>query len=151
MEVVVPAMLLEDVTNRGATPALVKALAFNEARLRMIAENIANVHTPGYRTKQLDTNAFQRALREALDARGGDPHKPFVLKSPGEVETGRDGLLRVSPTEVPVENVLFHDGTNQSIERQMADLAETGMMHELTTALLSGYFDGARKAIRGTV
>ena len=53
-------------------PALVKTLAYNEARLRMIAENVANIHTPGYRTKQLDVRGFQSSLRRALDARGGD-------------------------------------------------------------------------------
>ena len=144
-------MFLENLTNRGATPALVNTLAFNEARLRMIAENIANIHTPGYRTKQLDTKAFQKALRVALDNKGSNPKKRFVVQSRGEAETKRDGRLHVSPKLAPVENILFHDGTNQSIERQMANLAETGMMHELTTTLLSGYFNFVRKAIRGTI
>lgn len=144
-------MFLENLTNRGATPALVNTLVFNEARLRMIADNIANIHTPGYRTKQLDTKAFQKALRVALDAKGSDPRKPFVVQSRGEAETKRDGRFEVSPKLAPVENILFHDGTNQSIERQMANLVETGMMHELTTTLLSGYFNVLRKAIRGTV
>ena len=33
----------------------------------------------------------------------------------------------------------------------MADLAETGMVHEMAASLLRGYFDGIRKAIRGSV
>ena len=144
-------MYLDNLTNRGVTRALVNTLAFSEARLRVIADNIANIHTPGYRTKQLDTKAFQKALRVALDAKGSDPNKPFVVHSRGEAETKRDGTLQVSPKLAPVENILFHDGTNQSIERQMANLAETGMMHELTTTLLSGSFNALRKAIRGTV
>ena len=129
-------MYLSNLTNRGATPALMKTLAFNEARLKMIADNVANIHTPGYRTKQLSVRAFQRALREAMDAKGNDPNKPFVVRSDREVMTDRSGLLRVTPSEKSVENILFHDGTNQSIERQMADLAETGMMHDLATTLL---------------
>ena len=65
-------VFLSNVTDGGATPALVKTLVFNEARLKMIAENVANLQTPGYRAKQLDPKAFQHALREALVTRGDD-------------------------------------------------------------------------------
>jgi flagellar basal-body rod protein FlgB len=143
-------MFISSVTDRGAAPALVNTLAFNEARLKVIAENVANATTPGYRAKQLDPQAFQAALRDALDARGGDPRKPFVIKDNGQVRTTRQGWLEVTPGEHPVDGVLFHDGTNLSIEREMADLAETGMTHELAAALLYGKFAGLRKAIRGT-
>jgi flagellar basal-body rod protein FlgB len=144
-------MFISNVTDRGATPALIKTLAFNEARLNMIAENIANLNTPGYRTRRLDAGAFQRSLREALDARGDDPNKPFVIGGSREVRTDANGFLGVTPSEHPVENILFHDGTNMSLERQMADLAETGMAHRLATAMLDGRFDGIRKAIRGAI
>lgn len=144
-------MLLSNLTNRGATPALIKTLAYNEARLKMISQNVANIHTPYYRTKQLDASAFKNALREAFKNKGSDPNKPFVVESGDEVRTGPSGLLKVTPGDQPVENALFHDGTNQSIEQQMADLAETGMMHDLATVLLRGSFEGLRKAIRGRV
>ena len=59
--------------------------------------------------------------------------------------------MHVRPSERPLENALHHDGTNASIEEQMAALAETGMMHQLATTLLKGNYDGLRKAIRGRV
>lgn len=144
-------MFLSSITDRGATPALVKTLAYNEARLRMIAENIANIQTPGYRAKQLDKVAFQRALKEALANHGRDASEPFEVTVDGEVRTDQHGHLRVTPSTEPVDNILFHDGTNLSVERQMADLAETGMAHQLATQLLRGRFEGLRKAIRGSV
>lgn len=144
-------MFLTAISDGGAIPALVKTLAFNEQRLRMISENVANIHTPGYRAKQLDTKAFQRALGEALDARSSDAHTPFDVSAGDEVATDEFGFLRVTPSERPVDNILFHDGTNLSIEREMADLAETGMVHEMASTLLDGYYDRLRKAIRGTV
>ena len=144
-------MFLSSVTDRGSTPALVTTLVYNQARLKMIGENVANVHTPGYRTKRLDKGAFQQALKEALKSRGDDTSKPFVVKVDGELQTDRHGHLHVTPADKPVENILFHDGTNLSIERQMADLAETGMMNELATMLLRERFEGLRKAVRGTV
>ena len=144
-------MLLSNLANRGATPALIKTLAYNEARLKMISQNVANIHTPHYRTKQLDASAFRNALRAALNDKGSDSNKLFIVESRNEVRTDPSGLQKVTPGDQPVENVLFHDGTNQSIEQQMADLAETGMMHELSTILLRGRFEGLRKAIRGRV
>jgi flagellar basal body rod protein FlgB len=67
------------------------------------------------------------------------------------VQTDQAGRLSIRPSRQPAENVLFHDGTNLSIEREMARLAETGMVHELATSLLRGRFDGLRTAIRGAV
>ena len=142
-------MFISSVTERGATPALVKMWSFTQARHRMIAENVANWGTPNYTTKRLDARAFQQALGRALDERGGDPNKPLGIRGTKQFRTDDQGRLQVTPTESPTENILFHDRTNMSIERQMADLAENGMMHETVTTLLRGRYDGLRKAIQG--
>lgn len=141
-------MFLSSVTDRGATPALVSTLAFNQVRLKTIAENVANWQTPGYRAKQVDARGFQQALRSALGERGNDVRKPFVIRG-DQIRTAADGRLQVTTSERPPDNVLFHDGTNLSIEREMAELAEAGMAQELTASLLRDKFDGLRKAIRG--
>ncbi len=142
------------IANLAETPtvmALVKTLSFNAARLNMIAENVANSETPGYRTQRLDTKGFQKALRAALDRQGRDPGRRFDVRSGHEVATSADGFLEVTPSVEPAENILFHDGTNMSLERQMSDLAETAMMQDLATTLLRGAYEGFRKAIRGRV
>jgi flagellar basal-body rod protein FlgB len=144
-------MLLTDVVNRETLPVLEKALAYTEARHRMLAENIANVDTPGYRTKHLDTRGFQDALQEALARRKEDPSGAFRLAGAKEFTQDRYGHLAVTPSEEPPENVLFHDGTNARLERQMAMLAENGMMHQVLVELMKGRFTALQKAIRGTV
>lgn len=143
-------MFLSDMTGGGAFPMLEKTLAFTAARNRMIAENVANVTTPGYRTKQLDVPSFQRALREASDRRSPS-NKAFRMESTGEVAMDEAGFLRVTPSREPVEHLLFQDGTNASIERQMAMLAENAMMNQYAVETLKGYFEGLSKAIRGRV
>lgn len=144
-------MFLSEISEQGATPALVKTLAFQESRMKMIAENIANAQTPGYRAKQLDVAGFQRSLREALANRDHGAGGRFDVRSGDEVATDEQGLLRVQPSEVPAENVLFHDGTNLSIERQMADLAETSLWSDLAGRFLQGRYERLTKAIRGSV
>jgi flagellar basal-body rod protein FlgB len=132
-------------------PALGHALTFGEARLRVIAENVANIGTGGYRAKQLDKGGFQAAMREALDRRGQNVSQPLEIRDTGEVSTDRQGRLVVKPSLRPAENVLFHDGTNMSIESQMSELAETQMMHRSAALLMRNRVDGLRKAIAGRV
>lgn len=143
-------MFLSGVTTAGPIPMLDKVLAFTESRNRMLAENIANITTPGYRAKQLDVKSFQAALREASarrDARGGR----LEIAPTDQFRTDAAGRLQVSPTREPAENVLFHDGTNARVERQMSNLAENTMMHQAATELLKNYYDGVKRAISGRV
>ncbi len=142
-------MFISSITDRGATPALVATLAYTQARHRVIAENVANWGTPGYRTKRLDPQLFQEALGEALDERKKGAGRAFEVPSTAQFHTDSRGGLRLTPVTEPAENVLFHDGSNMSIERQMADLAENAMTHEMATTMLRGRFEGLRKAIRG--
>ncbi|RIK64019.1 MAG: flagellar basal body rod protein FlgB [Planctomycetota bacterium] len=144
-------MFLKNVSGGTSISMLEKTLAFNEARQRMLATNIANINTPGYRTKQLDVASFQAALREAADRRDRNRSEPFRLERTREFELASDGRLSVRPSEEPVENLLFKDGTNASIERQMSQVAETAMTHQVATELLKRYFDTLEKSIRGRV
>jgi flagellar basal-body rod protein FlgB len=142
-------MFLQDLTNRGAAPALLNTLTFAESHHRMLAENIANWNVPGYKSKTLDTNAFQKQLRNALDKKGSDPSAPFVLEGNKQFQTQKDGTLKVTPDVQPVQNVLFHDGTNGSIETWMSSLSKNAMLYETATTLLKNSFEGVKKAIRG--
>lgn len=144
-------MIIADLAEGKTVMSLVKTLSFNAARLKMIAQNVANSETPGYRTRHLDTKGFQKALRTALDRQDRQPGRAFVVRSGSEVTTNAEGFLEVTPSVEPAANILFHDGTNMSLEQQMADLAETGMTQDLATTLLRGSYAGLRKAIRGRV
>jgi flagellar basal-body rod protein FlgB len=141
-------MFLTDIVNRGTLPALEKLSAFTEHRQRVLADNIANIDTPNYKVKHLDPKAFQAALGEALDRRKEDMAQPFTMDTHEQFRTNPHGHLVVTPTVQP-ENILFHDGTNASIEKQMSALAENAMTHELSNELLRGKFTGLLTAIRG--
>lgn len=144
-------MFLTDVTNSGAIPLLEKTLAFTEARNRMLAENIANVSTPGYRARQLSVKDFQAALRTARERRRESGGTDLPMPDTRELKFDAAGHLKATPSLEPVENLLFHDGTNARVERYMADLAENAMMHQVGTELLQGKFERLQSAIRGRV
>lgn len=142
-------MFLTDLGNSGSIPALEKVIAFTEARQRMLAENIANIDNPDYRAKQLDPKAFQESLRKALNVRRERSTSELTLKGTDEVRQDEHGHLLITPSEVPAENVLFHDNTNARVERQMAAMAENTMMHQAAIELLRSRFEGLKAAIRG--
>ncbi len=145
-------MFISSLINRGALPVLEKMAAFTEARHQVLAENIANADTPRYRAKHLDARAFQQALRRAIERRGGsNAAAPLEIRSTRQFGMDRDGDLWTKPTEEPLENLMFHDGTTMRIERQMSQLAENHLMHQLATQLLRGRFESLLKAIRGRI
>ena len=144
-------MFLSEITNRGNIPVLEKLLAFAEARQKMLADNLANIDTPGYRMKRLDPGVFQRALRRAIDDRGSDPRRALEIPATEQFHLDESGHLAVTPVDEPAENILFHDRTNARIESLMTQVAENVMTYNLASQLLKNSFDGLKIAIRGEV
>ena len=141
----------EGLFNGGATQALTSTLAYTQARHRVIAENVANLTTPNYKAKQLDYGEFQKTLGRALAKRGGDTTAPVRLEGSGVFSTDAAGRLQVKPRVRPGRNLVFHDGTNGSVEREMSELAANAVLHETTTTLLGRQLQTIRSAIQGRV
>ena len=94
-------------------------LTYLSERQEVIASNIANADTPGYKTLEVEPPAdFSAALQEARDA---------VVEVPG----------------LTAKN----DGNNVSIDREARLLAENTIRFNLATQLLRGQFKGIRSAI----
>jgi flagellar basal-body rod protein FlgB len=92
-------------------------LSLTNQRETVIASNMANVDTPGYRTKDVE---FQHELARALAAPDGStPHASVRDVS---------GLL-----ERP-------DGNNVDIDREAMKLSEVQLQYQIGTQLLKGEF-----------
>jgi flagellar basal-body rod protein FlgB len=94
-------------------------------RQKVTATNIANLDTPGYRTRDLD---FQIELARALDGSG--------LENPGPLEVHELGGL-------PVKN----DGNDVHLDREMQQLSEAVMRYSLASMLVRGNVEAIRNAI----
>src|SRR5439155_20618183 len=101
-------MFIERLLNEGNAPLLEQMLRLTAARHRLLAENVANVDTPGFQQKDLSTEKFQAALRERVEERDSS--------SPGSVSFDDVGM----DAENPTRNILFHDGNNRSMEQLMS-------------------------------
>lgn len=89
------------------------------ARQRLVASNIANADTPGYRTRDVD---FQSELRTAMG--GGEPR---VVEAEG----------------LAAKN----DGNNVSLDREARLLAENALRFQIASQLVKQQVRAVRSAI----
>ncbi|MGE5573934.1 MAG: flagellar basal body rod protein FlgB [Bacteroidota bacterium] len=96
---------------------LSKALDALSLRHEVIADNIANVNTPGFKARRV---RFEDQLKSAI-ARG-DPDSCSPVIEEDQLEVRRDG-------------------NSVDIDLEMARLAETTVMYSAISRLVSGRFD----------
>jgi len=136
----------------GSMPVLERMVQFTGVRQELIAHNVANLSTPFFKPKDLDTQMFQSQLRDALDKRSRRPNpmrRELVMGNSEQVRH-RDGQARFHP-QAKNENILFHDQNNRDVERTMQDLVENALAHRTSVELLKSQFDLLRTAIRERV
>jgi flagellar basal-body rod protein FlgB len=113
----------------GSLPALEAMLAFADERQRLIATNVANVDTIGYRTQDLSDADFHRMLAGALGARGLP--------------------ARVEDREANNQGTLKAGGNNVDLEVEMAKMVRNSDLHSTAATLLAHQFSLLREAVSG--
>lgn len=103
--------------------ALGSALDGLALRQRVIADNIANLQTPGYQAQRV---LFEDELARAVD-RGTGSARVTVARS-------------LEPTR--------EDGNNVNLDSQTLANIDTNLRYQLATQAISGTFSGIRAAIR---
>jgi len=110
---------------------LAGTLDASSAKHRAIAENIANVETPGYIRKDV---AFSDQLREAL--RESDPNNAMSR------------VRETLPEQVEdITTPMGQNANNVSIDKEMADLTKNSIEYESLTRLVSMKFAMLMNAI----
>jgi flagellar basal-body rod protein FlgB len=133
--------MLPDIFNSTTIPALGEVLNFAQARQGVLAGNIANVNTPGYRTRDLSQTEFQAKLKEAiqLSRDQGQPLSPgLAVSQEGDpMRSVRDSL----------ENILYHDDTNIDLEKQVAEISKNQLLHNFALTVMTDQFKLLESAI----
>ena len=115
-------MELFDTTQLGRE----RALSGAATRQSTIAENLANVSTPGYRRKDVD---FHATLSAAFDA-------------------GRESVERAEPVvEADPTAPMRQDGNSVDADAENAALARNGLEYEALSSLIKARSDVLRAAI----
>jgi flagellar basal-body rod protein FlgB len=114
----------------SAVPLLEQVVAFTQKRHEVLAGNIANLDTPGYRAADLSPELFGQRLAEAIrdqDRRAARGAAGPAASPLAEVTRDVRGLLR-------------HDDNNTSVEYQVTEMAKNQMQHNLALAIMASQF-----------
>lgn len=116
--------------DRGSIPALELMVRFSSVRHRVIAANLANVETTGYRAQDLPEQDFRTALLLALGGGSGEP---------------RAELFRPGPAADA--GPLKPGGNNVDMETETARMVRNQGLHAFATALLAQQLTMLREAV----
>jgi flagellar basal-body rod protein FlgB len=147
--------MLNTLFNNTSVPLLEQVVDFTEARHGVLAGNIANLDTPGYKTRDLSPQLFQEKLREAVEASharraSGDGYGnygsyPSQSTDPvGHVDRNFSVFDHVKDS---YKSILRHDGVNVSMENQINQVVKNQQEHNLAVNILSSQFRLLRAAI----
>ncbi len=114
--------MISDVTMQ----ALHATLTGLSTRQRALADDIANINTPGYRAHRV---MFEDSLRDALTSGGSPNVEPTVLRS-------------LEPTQ--------ENGNNVNVDQASLQLIDTGLRYQFGVEALTAKFNLLRTSLKGT-
>jgi flagellar basal-body rod protein FlgB len=104
----------------GNVDLLMRLMSASTDRARVIASNIANGNTPGYRRQTLQ---FERLLGEAL-------------------QSGSEDLSRIQPrVETDFATPTRPDGNNVTLELELSADRQNRLLYDTYAAILQSHFD----------
>ncbi len=115
------------------TEGLERYLDLSTLELKLTAQNMANVDTPGYRTVGFD---FATEMRRSMEALGGQGMASAAAGTPPEPRVGPVGGLLERP-----------DGNDVSMDREGMKMAEAQLQFRAGEALLKNQFTQVMDAI----
>jgi len=107
-----------------------KALALRSQRLSLLASNIANASTPGYKARDID---FEAALKEATASQRG-----------ADVGNAVDDTMGY---RVPLQPSL--DGNTVELSTEQTLFAENAVKYRTTLSFLEGRLNTITRALKG--
>ena len=117
--------MVEGMFDRGSLPVLESLVRFAAARHPVIAANIANVETAGYRAQDLPVGAFRAALARAAGA----------------------SRLELRPGDASDSGPLKPKGNNVDLDMEMGRMVRNATVHQTAASLLAHQFAMLREAV----
>jgi flagellar basal-body rod protein FlgB len=117
------------------------ALGAAALRHKVIANNIANVNTPGFKKSDV---VFEDKLAEAMAGK----RLPLARTHAGHLP-GRPGDPFTPTVVTDTTTSLRTDGNNVDIDAEMANVAKNTLYYEAVASQLARYFNNLKAVIRG--
>lgn len=164
--------MLQPLLSQSPMSLLKQVAKFAERRQEVLAGNIANIDSPGYRMRDLPMKEFQAALRAALSPEqnskniplpSGFPWTPEQLQSPGLQSPGLMDPSSPSMEELFPETlfqareantqpgITFQDANNRSIEHQFLEMTKNSLLQNYALQIMTTQYSQLQAAISGQV
>ena len=117
------------------------ALRLRARRTEVLASNIANADTPGYKARDFDFNAM---LRQELK-------DPVRLAATNRRHIAADqGLVAPTQMEYRIPQQPSVDGNTVEVEREQSEFSENAMRYQASLRFLDSRIKGLIRAIKGS-
>lgn len=132
---------------------LEKVAVFAQKRQEVLAGNIANISTPGYRTRDLPVQDFQEALKKAVELQQPRPQSladqlfPDLLPERSSQDVLTPDLFNAS--ERKPGDLTFQDSANRSIETEVMEMTRNSITQAAAVELLTAQFRLTEAVISG--
>ncbi len=140
--------MLSNMFDSSSLPVLEQVVNFTQARHGVLAGNIANIDTPGYKSRDLSVEKFQTQLKEAIAT-----HR-HAAELPSHANSGYYGAEPLDVAKEPWDNVrkvsddiLFHDEHNVSLEKQVTEITKNQTQHNMALTIMNAQFRLLRAAV----
>jgi len=145
--------MLSSMFNSSTIPVLEQVVNFTEARHGVLAGNVANLDTPGYKTRDLSPALFEKSLKEAIEVRRQPVVENFDSRSMAIDSATRTQqheakqLAAFSKVRDSMRSVLRHDGDDVGLEQQVNEITKNQQQHNLAVSIMSSQFRLLKTAI----
>ncbi|MEW6191843.1 MAG: flagellar basal body rod protein FlgB [Bacillota bacterium] len=120
---------------------LIKTLDATALRQRVIADNIANADTPGFKKSVV---RFEDALQQVLKGNS------LPLRTADPRHIGADPFASVTPRVEQVNTTALRtDGNNVDVEEEMVNLVTNNLTYQAAVRFITGKLSALRYVISG--
>jgi flagellar basal-body rod protein FlgB len=144
--------MFDGMFDNSTLPMLEQVVKFTQARHGVLAGNVANLDTPGYKSRDLSPAAFQERLKHAIEKRHEaatrpavqSPYAPYQAQTTTPRQEPADDFGKVTDS---LAGILRHDENNTSIEQQVTEIAKNQAQHNMALSLMTAQMRLLRAAI----
>lgn len=137
-------MGLFNIVGSTATDVLQQTMELAQERQRVLADDVANIDTPGFKMRDIDVGHFEKTLAKAInDNRRANPNNTRLqLPDPHS-----DGSKRAGSD---LSGIVFHDANNRGVEQLMVELSQNQMKHSRAASVLRNQLNLIKAVISET-
>lgn len=137
--------MISNMFNASSLPVLEQVVSFTQARHGVLAGNIANIDTPGYKSRDLSVQTFQARLKDAIETRRRAAESPsYAINAELAGKSTGTTWQQVRETE---DDILFHDDHDVSLETQVTEINKNQTHHNLALTIMNAQFRLLRAAV----